>query len=78
MTPKGTPPQPTRRSTKNRRPEHGRELMARAAARRARRLAAAQGSDDVLVGLKQQPRAMRDEVARRQAKRFNPITGIWQ
>jgi hypothetical protein len=37
LTPKGTPPQPTRLSTKHKRPEYGRELMARAAERRKKR-----------------------------------------
>lgn len=35
----GTPPQPMRRNTKHKRPEYGAELMAKAAARRARRTA---------------------------------------
>ena len=38
-TPRGTPPQPTRRATKHKRVEYGKFLIARAAARRARRAA---------------------------------------
>ena len=37
LTPPGTPPNPTRRNTKHKRPEHGLELMARAVARRKTR-----------------------------------------
>lgn len=36
LTPKGTPPGQVRLSTKRKRPEYGLELMAKAAARRAR------------------------------------------
>ena len=38
-TPPGTPPQPTRRSSKRRHVGYGAELMAKAAARRERRAA---------------------------------------
>lgn len=36
-TPKGTPPQPARLSTKHKRVRYGQELIAKAAVRRARR-----------------------------------------
>ena len=41
-SPKGTKPQPVRRSTKHKRVTYGRELMEKAAERRARRALAAQ------------------------------------
>ncbi len=41
-TPKGTPPLETRRSTKHKRPSYGRELIAKAQARRIRRTLAAE------------------------------------